>query len=75
MRGMSCPWCGRAIRLRKNGTVPTHKSNERTFLGAARVYCEGEGKDPDLLTRDQKLALRKEWRSNDGFKRLLGDPT
>jgi len=74
MRGMSCPWCGRAILLRKDGTVPVHKSNERTLLGATRMYCLGENRDPDLLTREQRVELRADWRDNDGFKRFLGDP-
>ncbi len=65
---MSCPWCGRAIRLRKDGSVPVHKSNERTLLGHHRMYCAGEGKNPDVLTREQRFALRDDWRDADGFR-------
>ena len=67
MRGMSCPWCGRAVRLRKDGTVPVHKSNERTFLGHGRMYCEGEHQNPDKLTREQRFKLRKQWRDRSGW--------
>jgi hypothetical protein len=67
MRGMSCPWCGRPVRLRKDGTLPVHKSNERTLLGRARLYCLGEHRDPDLLSRTERMELRKAWRDDDGW--------
>lgn len=70
MRGMSCPWCGRAIRLRKNGTVPVHKSNER-LLGR-RLYCNGEDQRPDGLTRQQRFELRSNWRWPDGIRIRTG---
>lgn len=69
VRGMSCPWCGRVIVLRKNGTVPVHKSNEFTLTGRTRLHCRSDGKNPDDLTREQRNELMKHWRDDDGWLR------
>lgn len=47
--------------------MPVHKTNERTFGGKSRLYCLGEHKDPDSLTREQTLALRETHRDDDGW--------
>jgi hypothetical protein len=48
----TCPACGNHARLRGDGTLGKHRSNERTLLGSAYLACKAWGKTPATVKRE-----------------------